>query len=144
MRMKNTIDDEIGRGYSQHRHADPRIVDAIVKLLRVPSGSAALPAPSLNYDASSGRHPIKEFPQTTPTVRSWGQLYFDLLNGENLVLYADEELRRQALNAVSIETLLGWRIAKEKSSLSPERNTDDYKPPEVIWEEIDHFVPFRR
>ncbi len=38
--MKNTIYDLIGKGYSQHRHADPRIVDAIVDLLGIPSGSA--------------------------------------------------------------------------------------------------------
>jgi phage terminase large subunit-like protein len=45
-----------------------------------------------------------------------GQTLFDLLNGENLVLYADTELRQQALSTVSIETPRGWRIAKEKAS----------------------------
>jgi phage terminase large subunit-like protein len=45
-----------------------------------------------------------------------GQTLFDLLNGQNLVLYADDELRQQALSTVSIETPRGWRIAKEKAS----------------------------
>jgi ubiquinone/menaquinone biosynthesis C-methylase UbiE len=37
--MKKAMYDEIGEGYSQHRRADPRIVDAIVDLLAVPPGS---------------------------------------------------------------------------------------------------------
>ena len=60
--------------------------------------------------------PINEFPQTTANCTLMGQTLFDLLNGQNLVLYADDELRQQALSTVSIETPRGWRIAKEKAS----------------------------
>ncbi|MGH7825510.1 MAG: class I SAM-dependent methyltransferase [Candidatus Binatia bacterium] len=38
--MENTIYDRIGEGYTRHRRADPRIVDAIVELLGLPPGSA--------------------------------------------------------------------------------------------------------
>jgi phage terminase large subunit-like protein len=60
--------------------------------------------------------PIAEFPQTTANCTLMGQTLFDLLNGRNLVLYSDAELRQQALSTVSIETPRGWRIAKEKTS----------------------------
>jgi phage terminase large subunit-like protein len=60
--------------------------------------------------------PIKEFPQTTANCTRMGQVLFDLLNGKNLVLYASEELRQQALSTVAIENPRGWRIAKEKAS----------------------------
>ena len=45
-----------------------------------------------------------------------GSTLFDLLNGRNLRLYPSDELRRQALNTVAVETPRGFRIAKEKSS----------------------------
>jgi len=45
-----------------------------------------------------------------------GQTLFDLLNGQKLLLYHAEDLRRQAMNTVAIESPRGWRIAKEKSS----------------------------
>src|SRR5262245_25113579 len=32
--------DRIGLGYAKHRHADPRLVDAIIRLLDLPKGSA--------------------------------------------------------------------------------------------------------
>lgn len=38
--MENTIYDRIGEGYARHRHADPRIIDTIIELLELPSGSA--------------------------------------------------------------------------------------------------------
>jgi hypothetical protein len=60
--------------------------------------------------------PIQEFNQTTGNCTLMGQTLFDLLNGQNLVLYADDELRQQALSTVSVETPRGWRIAKEKTS----------------------------
>ena len=38
--METTIYDRIGERYARHRHADPRIVDTIIELLELPSGSA--------------------------------------------------------------------------------------------------------
>jgi phage terminase large subunit-like protein len=60
--------------------------------------------------------PIREFPQTQANCTLMGQALYDLLSGQNLVLYPDGELRQQALSTVSIETPRGWRIAKEKAS----------------------------
>jgi len=60
--------------------------------------------------------PIREFPQTTSNCTLMGQTLFDLLNGQKLLLYHAEDLRRQAMNTVAIESPRGWRIAKEKSS----------------------------
>jgi phage terminase large subunit-like protein len=60
--------------------------------------------------------PIREFPQTQANCTLMGQTLFDLLNGRNLVLYASEELKQQALSTVAVENPRGWRIAKEKAS----------------------------
>jgi phage terminase large subunit-like protein len=60
--------------------------------------------------------PIEEFPQTTANTTLMGQTLLELLRGTNLTLYADDELRGQALNTVAVETPRGWRIAKEKAS----------------------------
>lgn len=60
--------------------------------------------------------PIEEFPQTVSNTTRMAQTLYDLLKGGNLLLYPDETLRQQALNAVAIETTRGFRIAKEKAS----------------------------
>jgi phage terminase large subunit-like protein len=60
--------------------------------------------------------PIKEFAQTTANCTQMGQVLFDLLNGQNIVLYPSDELRQQALSTVAIENPRGWRIAKQKAS----------------------------
>jgi phage terminase large subunit-like protein len=58
--------------------------------------------------------PINEFPQTTANCTLMGQTLFDLLNGQNLVLYADDELRQQALSTVSIETPRGGESQRKR------------------------------
>jgi hypothetical protein len=60
--------------------------------------------------------PIREFPQTQANCTLMGQTLFDLLTGQNLVLYSSDELRQQALSTVAVENPRGWRIAKEKAS----------------------------
>lgn len=60
--------------------------------------------------------PIRSYPQTTAATTLMGQTLFDLLTGRTLRLYRTEDLRAQALNTVAIETVRGWRIAKERSS----------------------------
>lgn len=59
---------------------------------------------------------IEGFAQTVPNQTRAGQGLFDLLKGRNLQIYADDELRQQALNAVAVESSRGWRLAKEKAS----------------------------
>ncbi len=60
--------------------------------------------------------PIREFPQTQANCTQMGQVLFDLLSGQNLVIYPSEDLRQQALSTVAVENPRGWRIAKEKAS----------------------------
>jgi phage terminase large subunit-like protein len=60
--------------------------------------------------------PVEEFAQTPANTNRMGQCLFDLLNGKNLVLYPDDELRQQALNTVALESARGWRLAKERQS----------------------------
>ena len=60
--------------------------------------------------------PIREFAQTQANCTLMWQTLFDLLSGQNLVLYPSDELRQQALSTVAIENPRGWRIAKEKAS----------------------------
>ena len=60
--------------------------------------------------------PVIEFPQTLANTTRMGQVLFDLVQGRNLVLYPDSDLRQQALHTVAIETGRGFRIAKEKAS----------------------------
>lgn len=60
--------------------------------------------------------PIQEFAQTQGNLTLAGQTLFDLLTGQDLVLYPSDELRQQALSTVAVENPRGWRIAKEKAS----------------------------
>lgn len=60
--------------------------------------------------------PIEEYPQTQSNQVGMGQGLWELLRGKNLRLYQSEDLRRQALQAVAIESPRGWRIAKDKTS----------------------------
>jgi hypothetical protein len=60
--------------------------------------------------------PIREFPQTVANTTLMGQTLFDLLTGRNIRLYADPEMRSQALSTVAVENPRGFRIAKEKAS----------------------------
>lgn len=59
---------------------------------------------------------IDEYPQTPANLTLAGQALFDLLRERRLRLYPSEELRRQALNTIAIETPRGFRIAREKAS----------------------------
>jgi len=60
--------------------------------------------------------PIEEYPQTTANCTDMGQAVFEALKGRQIRLYADAELRTQALSTVAVESSRGWRVAKEKSS----------------------------
>ena len=59
--------------------------------------------------------PVQEFPQTPLNLTRMGQTLLDLLRGRNLCLYADEELRAQALSTVAVESPRGFRLAKENA-----------------------------
>jgi hypothetical protein len=60
--------------------------------------------------------PYEEYPQTSGNCTAMGQALFDLLTGKNIRLYPSDELRTQALNTISVESVRGWKISKDKSS----------------------------
>lgn len=57
-----------------------------------------------------------EFPQSVGNTTRMGTALYDLIKRQVLVVYPSDELRQQALNAVAVETPLGFRLAKEKAS----------------------------
>jgi phage terminase large subunit-like protein len=59
---------------------------------------------------------IEEFPQSVPNLTTASQNLYELIQGHNLVLYADAGMRLAVSRAVALETPRGWRIAKEKQS----------------------------
>jgi phage terminase large subunit-like protein len=60
--------------------------------------------------------PMQEFPQTIPNLTHCGQALYDLVQGQNLIMYPDKDLRYEASCAIGKETTRGIRIAKESTS----------------------------
>jgi phage terminase large subunit-like protein len=65
---------------------------------------------------TAGGLPVEEFPQTSGNLTAASQNLYELIEGGNLVLYADAPMRLAASRAVAVETARGWRISKEKQS----------------------------
>jgi hypothetical protein len=59
--------------------------------------------------------PIEEFPQTPGNMTQISQNLYELIEGNNLVLYADDSMRLAASRAVAAETARGFRIDKAKA-----------------------------
>ena len=102
LNLEDTVEEDL---LNLNEQSD--LVEALVDPYQMHRSISTLQAASL---------PIREFPQTQANCTLMGQILFDLLNGRNLILYADAELRQQALSTVAIENPRGWRIAKEKAS----------------------------
>jgi phage terminase large subunit-like protein len=60
--------------------------------------------------------PIEEFPQSPANLTAASQNLFELIQGQNLVVYPDEGMRLAISRAVAIETSRGWRISKQTHS----------------------------
>jgi hypothetical protein len=60
--------------------------------------------------------PVREFPQTVPNLTLASQGLWELIESRGLILYPDAAMRLAASRAIAIETVRGWRIAKEKQS----------------------------
>ena len=60
--------------------------------------------------------PMQEYPQTIPNLTACGQNIYDLVQGANIILYPDKDLRYEATCAIGKETSGGIRIAKESTS----------------------------
>ncbi len=63
----------------------------------------------------SGIH-MKEYPQSLPNLTAMTQNLYELLKGQNLVTYSDDEIRLAMQRAVAVETSRGLKITKEKAS----------------------------
>jgi len=59
---------------------------------------------------------IEEFPQSPANLTASSQNLFELIQGQNLIAYPDDDIRLAISRAVALETPRGWRITKEKQS----------------------------
>jgi phage terminase large subunit-like protein len=59
---------------------------------------------------------IEEFPQSSANLTAASQNLFELIQGQNLVVYPDAGMRLAISRTVAIETARGWRITKELQS----------------------------
>jgi phage terminase large subunit-like protein len=59
---------------------------------------------------------VQEYPQTSQNLTKAAETLLDLLRTQRLALYADDELRQQALNATVVESSRGIRITKAVAS----------------------------
>jgi phage terminase large subunit-like protein len=59
---------------------------------------------------------VAEYPQTSQNLTKAAETLLDLLRTQRLALYADDELRQQALNATVVESPRGIRITKAVAS----------------------------
>jgi phage terminase large subunit-like protein len=57
-----------------------------------------------------------EFPQSPANFTAASQNLYELIKGQNIVVYPDAEIRTSIQRAVAVETTRGWRIAKDKAS----------------------------
>lgn len=59
---------------------------------------------------------VREFPQTVSNLTLASQNLYELIESRSLLLYPDAAMRLAASRAVAVETVRGWRVAKEKQS----------------------------
>ena len=59
---------------------------------------------------------IEEFPQSPANLTTASQNLFELIQGQNLVVYPDAGMRLAVQRAIALETPRGWRITKEKQA----------------------------
>jgi phage terminase large subunit-like protein len=57
-----------------------------------------------------------EFPQTMGNLTAASQNLYELIKGQGIVVYPDQDIRLAIQHAIAIEGSRGWKIAKEKSS----------------------------
>ena len=56
--------------------------------------------------------PAYEFPQSVPNLTEASSALYELFQGNNIVLYSDEAIRRAVERAAAVEMPRGWRISK--------------------------------
>jgi phage terminase large subunit-like protein len=60
--------------------------------------------------------PMREYAQTTANLTAMGSNLYELVKGNNIVVYADDAIRLAVSRTISVETPRGLRLAKEKQS----------------------------
>ena len=60
--------------------------------------------------------PMVEFPQSVGNLTAASQNLYELIKGQGLAVYPDDDIRLAVQRSVAIETTRGWRIAKDKQS----------------------------
>jgi hypothetical protein len=60
--------------------------------------------------------PLEEFPQSPANLTMIAQNLFELIRGQNLLVYPDPDIRLAISHAVASETPRGWRISKQMQS----------------------------
>jgi hypothetical protein len=64
----------------------------------------------------SGNLPMLEFAQSSPNLTAMSQNLFELIEHNNICIYASVELRNHAAHCVAVESTRGWRISKTKAA----------------------------
>jgi phage terminase large subunit-like protein len=59
---------------------------------------------------------MAEFPQSVPNLTESSTNLYELVKGRGIVFYPGADVRLAFSRAVAIETMRGWRMAKEKAS----------------------------
>ena len=60
--------------------------------------------------------PMVEFAQSVPNLTAASQNLYELIKARGIQLYRDNDIRLAAQRAIAVETVRGWRIAKERQS----------------------------
>jgi len=71
---------------------------------------------SLSQQLAQDNLPMLEFPQSSPNLTAMSQNLFELIEHNNIHLYASVELRNHAAHCVAVESTRGWRISKTKAA----------------------------
>ena len=57
-----------------------------------------------------------EFNQTIPNLTTASQNLYELIKGQNIIVYEDDAIRTAISRAIAQENTRGWKIAKDKTS----------------------------
>jgi phage terminase large subunit-like protein len=70
----------------------------------------------LSQQLAQDNLPMLEFPQSSPNLTAMSQNLFELIEHNNIHLYASVELRNHAVYATAVESSRGWKISKQKAA----------------------------
>jgi phage terminase large subunit-like protein len=59
---------------------------------------------------------MEEFPQSVPNLTAASQNLYELIKGQGIAVYPDDDIRLAVNRAIAVEGSRGWKIAKEKQA----------------------------